>query len=232
MAWRTPPRRGVRAIRRGRYCPAQRAARPLVEYEVDARLQLGQHELVVPTLRQLIAEDPLRERLRGQLGAGSLSVGTAGGGTARARCHPGPARRGARSGPRSRPPAPPSSSARAAAEPGVDTAVRLLISLMIGWAGPGRSPSARLPAPTTKLIGRQRELQSIQLALAENRMVTLSGPGGVGKSRLALAVAPMNRSIVGQCGSSSWPMSAMGGWSRSRSLVLWASSRRPIRSRR
>ena len=37
------------------------------EYEVDARLQLGQHELVVPTLRQLIAEDPLRERLRGQL---------------------------------------------------------------------------------------------------------------------------------------------------------------------
>ena len=38
-----------------------------VELQIDARLLLGHHEHVVPVLRQLIAEYPLRERLRGQL---------------------------------------------------------------------------------------------------------------------------------------------------------------------
>jgi non-specific serine/threonine protein kinase len=46
-------------------------------------------------------------------------------------------------------------------------------------------------APSRPLLGRDRELADIQrLVLDENaRLVTLSGPGGVGKTRLALAAA-------------------------------------------
>jgi predicted ATPase/DNA-binding SARP family transcriptional activator len=46
-----------------------------------------------------------------------------------------------------------------------------------------------IPAPVTALIGRRKECESVTSALDSSRLVTLMGPGGVGKSRLALAVA-------------------------------------------
>ncbi|MFN8590522.1 MAG: tetratricopeptide repeat protein [Thermomicrobiales bacterium] len=46
-----------------------------------------------------------------------------------------------------------------------------------------------LPVPPTNLIGREREVAEVVRLLATNRLVTVTGPGGVGKSRLALAVA-------------------------------------------
>jgi predicted ATPase/DNA-binding CsgD family transcriptional regulator len=53
------------------------------------------------------------------------------------------------------------------------------------------NPSARLPTPVTSLIGRERETAEIVALLhqPEVRLVTLTGPGGVGKTRLAIEVA-------------------------------------------
>lgn len=46
-----------------------------------------------------------------------------------------------------------------------------------------------LPSPASSFIGRERELAGVASALGEVRTVTLTGVGGVGKTRLALQVA-------------------------------------------
>jgi predicted ATPase/DNA-binding CsgD family transcriptional regulator len=53
---------------------------------------------------------------------------------------------------------------------------------------PSRTLSA-LPAPLSRFIGRERELDAILLALQQSRLVSLTGPGGCGKTRLALEAA-------------------------------------------
>jgi diguanylate cyclase (GGDEF)-like protein len=52
-----------------------------------------------------------------------------------------------------------------------------------------RRPRPRLPESLTELIGRQAETAQVANVLAERRLVTLVGPGGIGKTRLSLAVA-------------------------------------------
>ena len=66
------------------------------------------------------------------------------------------------------------------------------------WCGPsvtplvlGRDRSSRnnLPQQLTRFIGRQRELAAVRSLVSQTRLTTLSGPGGIGKTRLALEVA-------------------------------------------
>jgi predicted ATPase len=47
----------------------------------------------------------------------------------------------------------------------------------------------RLPADTSSFVGRSRELAELRVLLGRTRLLTLSGVGGAGKSRLALELA-------------------------------------------
>jgi predicted ATPase len=50
-------------------------------------------------------------------------------------------------------------------------------------------PAARLPVPLTPLLGREELLDTVEARLRDHRVVTLTGAGGVGKTRLAVAAA-------------------------------------------
>jgi hypothetical protein len=50
-------------------------------------------------------------------------------------------------------------------------------------------PSDNLPLALTSFVGREREMTNIEKLLVESRLLTLTRPGGSGKTRLALAMA-------------------------------------------
>ena len=54
----------------------------------------------------------------------------------------------------------------------------------------------------TSFVGRRRELSEAKLRMTESRLVTLTGPGGVGKTRLAFELADRSRKAFrdGVCG--------------------------------
>jgi predicted ATPase/DNA-binding SARP family transcriptional activator/DNA-binding CsgD family transcriptional regulator len=73
-------------------------------------------------------------------------------------------------------------------------------------AGPPREvpPDARnhnLPTPRTSFVGREREMVEIKRELAMTRLLTLTGAGGSGKTRLALEVS---RNLVGAYPDGVW----------------------------
>jgi DNA-binding winged helix-turn-helix (wHTH) protein len=80
--------------------------------------------------------------------------------------------------------------------------------------------SGNVPEPVSDLIGRDDELREILSFIQEHRLVTLTGPGGIGKTRLALASA---RRLL--------PQFADGVWFRRISAPLRTNARSSRRGR-
>ena len=84
-----------------------------------------------------------------------------------------------------------------------------------------------LPMPTTSLIGREQLLADVIELVRANRLVTLTGVGGVGKTRLAIEVGAVARRRATPTGSgwSSSPRSPTRPRCPTRSRPPWASRR-------
>ncbi len=84
--------------------------------------------------------------------------------------------------------------------------------LETGPAVPGKekrteTPKTNLPVPITSFIGREKEVEEIIKLLGKNRLVTLTGSGGVGKTRLAIQSA--NR-LIGKFKDGVWWVDLVG----------------------
>lgn len=51
------------------------------------------------------------------------------------------------------------------------------------------APPSNLPSEVTSFVGREHDVSAGRRALSQGRVVTLTGPGGIGKTRLALRIA-------------------------------------------
>ena len=82
----------------------------------------------------------------------------------------------------------------------------------------GRMPSTgvlpgSLPRQLTSFIGRERELRDLKELLERSRLLTLTGPGGSGKTRLGLQLAAEVASgFPAACTSWLWPRSGTRIW--------------------
>jgi predicted ATPase/DNA-binding SARP family transcriptional activator len=147
------------------------------EDRIDAELALGRHGQLVGELERLVAEHPLRERLRGQLMLALYRSGR----QADALAVYQRARR--------------TLVDELGIEPGesLRKLERAILAqdaaLNVPQAGP-ISPR-RVPNPPTPLLGRERELEALADSIRDpdTRVLTLTGIGGIGKTRLALELA-------------------------------------------
>jgi predicted ATPase/DNA-binding SARP family transcriptional activator len=154
-----------------------------LEEQFEAALALGEHREIVAELRMALEENPFRERLWGQLMLALYRSGRQP--DALEAFHE--ARRVL--------------SEELALEPGPD--LRRLQEAILAH-DPAIAPVAvaprrrgNLPAPATSFVGREQEVAHVVELLREHRLVTLTGPPGVGKSRLAAEAA---RSLEAEAG--------------------------------
>jgi predicted ATPase/DNA-binding SARP family transcriptional activator/Tfp pilus assembly protein PilF len=186
-----------------------------LESRVEADLACGRHGSVVAELDSLVASQPLRERLTGQRMlalyrcgrqadalhaydelrdrlAGELGIDPS---PDLRRTHERILRQdpaldwqpaappASQFSPRTVKPAPPASPP----SPGQPTATHGPATTPVQAPHQAAEPPApRLPTETTSFVGREAELDTIAALLRLSRLLTLTGPGGSGKSRLAL----------------------------------------------
>jgi predicted ATPase/DNA-binding winged helix-turn-helix (wHTH) protein len=59
------------------------------------------------------------------------------------------------------------------------------------------SPPRSLPAPPTKMVGRIQTIEKISSELSQHRFVSIVGPGGIGKTSVALSVGHQQLDVLG-----------------------------------
>src|SRR4051812_46673142 len=133
---------------------------------IDADLALGRGDRLASELEALSAQHPLNERLAGQLIAALFAAGRQAEALAayeRVRV-------------------------QLADDLGVPPSPELQaahMAVLQAEATPRTRARSNLPAPVTSFVGREREIEQIGELLGRSRLVTLLGPGGAGKTRLA-----------------------------------------------
>jgi predicted ATPase/DNA-binding SARP family transcriptional activator len=171
-----------------------------IDERVEANLGLGRHTEVVGELEGNVRADPLRERRRAQL---MLALYRCGREAEALRTYQELRRYLAD---------------ELGIEPSKDLArleeAILLQKAELDWEPPepasgttteplerGAGPKGNLPVSLDRFVGRRCDLDAIGGLLGERRLVTLTGPGGSGKTRLALEVA---RSLGAECADGVW----------------------------
>lgn len=164
-----------------------------LEDRIEADLALGRHKQVVLELGDLVADNPLREGLRRQLVLALYRCGRQA--DALSMCKDGRQRLVEELG------IEPSRELQDLERAILDhdgvldapTFVPVIDGLDRASASFGLAEltiaNNNLPGQLTSFVGRERELAEINALLAFSRLVTLTGPGGSGKTRLALHVA-------------------------------------------
>lgn len=150
-----------------------------LESRIEADLWLGRHSECVGELEVLVEQEPLRERLRVQLMLALYRSGRQADALAAYRSardtlveelgiEPGPDLRGLH-----------------------DQVLAQDPQLMGSVTGRPSAPDTfgTSPVPVTSFIGRENDVAHLTEAIARQRLVSLKGPGGAGKTRLALRVA-------------------------------------------
>jgi DNA-binding SARP family transcriptional activator len=154
-----------------------------IENLIEARLTLGESGAVVGELERLVADHPLRERFWRQLMVALYRTGRQGEALRQAN----------------------QLRVLLGDELGLDLSpaareleARILAddpTLLVDEQPPAPRGAGSAPAPAadaTRFVGRDDDVEAVGHLLETDRLVTLVGPGGVGKTRLALRLAAMH----------------------------------------
>jgi predicted ATPase/DNA-binding SARP family transcriptional activator len=156
---------------------ASAAARPealrvtATQRGIDAELALGKGADVLPQLRGLVAEQPLHEPFRAQLIRALRATGRA----ADALMAYGEARTAL--------------ADHLGTDPGPELRALHAELLQAVEPPPPAAAQGNLRARLTTFVGREAELRALRADMAAGRLITLTGPGGSGKTRLAQQAA-------------------------------------------